>query len=296
MDLQVRHLTRYPYAPPVRLGPHRLMLRPRDSFDLRILRTGLVINPPAALNWLHDAYGNSVAMATFEGEAEELSIESELVLRRYQPTGPQPTQAPWRSGAPIAYSEAERQALIPFLNLATEDPSARLDGFAQQAAKAQSGQGHPLLELSAAIHHALSYQMRFEEGTQAPVDTLETGTGTCRDYAWLFIEAARRLGYAARFVTGYLHNVGAQGPTALTASVGYSHAWAEVYVPGDGWVEFDPTNLLVADRQLIRIAVTRTPQEASPVSGTFIGQPQTVQPIVSVEIAAVRDELFADVA
>ncbi|MCO4054261.1 MAG: hypothetical protein HEQ16_09470 [Bosea sp.] len=97
MDIQVRHITRYTYAPPVRLGPHRLMLRPRDSLDLRILRTGLVISPTATLSWLHDVCGNSIAIASFGGETDELSIQSELVLRRHHSTAPQPTDRPWRS-------------------------------------------------------------------------------------------------------------------------------------------------------------------------------------------------------
>lgn len=293
MDLKVRHLTSYQYLQPVRLGPHRLMLRPRDSFDLRLIRTGLAIAPAASLSWMHDVYGNSVVTASFTDETTTLSIESELVLRRYQPAAPQPASAPWRSGAPIAYSTAERLALQPFLTPATQDQDGTVAGFANASVRRSDSQGHPLLDLSAAIHGSLAYQLRFEEGTQPPEQTLATGAGSCRDYAWLFIECARHLGYAARFVTGYLHNVGLEAQ-ALTASVGYSHAWAEVFVPGDGWVEFDPTNLLVADRQLIRVAVTRTPEEASPVSGSFIGLPQLVQPVVTVEITPVRLEDMAE--
>jgi transglutaminase-like putative cysteine protease len=290
MDIQITHATRYRYLRPVRLGPHRLMLRPRDSFDVRLLRTGLTLSPPARLTWMHDAYSNSVAIATFDHETDELSIVSELVLRRYQPRGPQPATAPWRNGAAIAYSNDERLALAPYLAPVSADDHGETAQFAAGAVAAgRVGQGHPLLDLSAFIHDFLSYRMRFEEGTQVPLQTLETRTGSCRDYAWLFIECARHLGYAARFVTGYLHNVGMSDGASLIASVGFSHAWAEVYVPGDGWVEFDPTNLLVADRQLIRIAVTRTPGEASSVRGSFMGMPQVVQPEVSVVIRPADD-------
>ena len=285
MDIQITHATHYRYQRPVQLGPHRLMLRPRDSFDVRLLRTGLTLSPPAHLTWMHDAYSNSVAIATFEQETDRLSIVSELVLRRYQPRGPQPTDAPWRNGAAIAYSNDERLVLAPYLVPVSADDHGETAQFAANAvASGRAGQGHPLLDLSAYIHDCLNYRMRFEEGTQTPLQTLGSLSGSCRDYAWLFIECARHLGYAARFVTGYLHNVAMSNPVALTASLSFSHAWAEVYVPGDGWVEFDPTNLLVADRQLIRVAVTRTPGEASSVRGSFVGLPQIVQPEVSVVI------------
>ncbi len=294
-DLRVRHLTKYRYDRPVAFGSHRLMLRPRDSFDIRILQTGLAIDPPASISWMHDVYGNSVATATFMNSAASLTIDSQLLLRRYESTSPHLAFAPWTGGAPVAYSDPDRVVLAPLMAPATIDENGTLRQFAENAVLTQNGGGHPLIDLSQAIHAALEYVTRFEEGTQAPQTTLQTGRGSCRDYAWLFVEAARRLGYAARFVSGYLHNVAAgidAAQAALTASVGYSHAWAEVYVPGDGWIEFDPTNLLVADRQLIRVSVTRTPGEAIPVSGSFTGAAQSAPPEVSVIIqAADRSDL-----
>lgn len=275
MDLRVRHVTRYVYGQPVRFGPHRLMLRPRDSFDMRIIATALRTEPQATLSWMHDAYGNSVAVATFGAPAQVLLIESELVLRRYGSRLPQQAVQHWRSGAPVAYGEDEKIVLGPFMRPALTDPQGDLERFASNAvATGGNGRGHPLLDLSNAIHTALAYDLRFEEGTLAPLQTLALGRGSCRDYAWLFIESARHLGYAARFVSGYLHNFPLDpdaSSASMTASVGYSHAWAEVFVPGDGWVEFDPTNALVGDHHLIRVSVTRTPGEAIPVSGSFDG-------------------------
>lgn len=291
MDIRIRHITRYSYGTPVTFGRHRLMLRPRDSFDLRIVHTGLTISPAATVTWMHDVYGNSVARASFSAPSDMLLVDSELVLRRFASTAPREAVEPWRGGAAVAYSENERIALAPFITAATDDADGALARFAMEAVAAGHGQTeregkrHPLLDLSHVIHATVSYDLRFEEGTQAPLDTLSRARGSCRDFAWLFIEAARRLGYAARFVSGYLHNIAPEaGVVPLTASVGYSHAWAEVYVPGDGWIEFDPTNALVADRQLIRVAVTRIPAEASPVSGSFIGSPGPMQPEVSVTI------------
>ena len=292
MDLRVRHSTRYLYGHDVTFGPHRLMLRPRDSFDMRIINTSLTIQPNASVGWMHDVYGNSIAIATFLQPGQTLLIDSELVLRRYGSITPKAAAEPWRGGAPIAYNLDEFMVLSPFITPALTDPQGKLAAFAANCVSASGGStGHPLLDLSNAIHGALAYSMRFEEGTLMPLDTLARGSGTCRDYAWLFIECARHLGYAARFVSGYLHNFPLDDHWSpveiMAASVGYSHAWAEVYVPGDGWVEFDPTNALVGDHHLIRVAVTRTPGEASPVSGSFEGLPGTAPPEVTVTIEQV---------
>ena len=292
MDLRVRHTTRYVYGHDVTFGPHRLMLRPRDSFDMRIMDTSLRIEPAATVAWMHDVYGNSIATANFAQPGQSLLIDSELVLRRYGSKTPRAAAGPWQGGAPIAYNSDEFIVLAPFMSPALTDPQGQLTAFAAASVSAHNETlGHPLLDLSNKIHTQLTYNMRFEEGTLAPLDTLARGTGTCRDYAWLFIECARHLGYAARFVSGYLHNFPLYDHNgsleAMPASVGYSHAWAEVYVPGDGWVEFDPTNALVGDHHLIRVAVTRTPAEASPVSGSFEGMPGTSPPEVSVTIEQV---------
>jgi transglutaminase-like putative cysteine protease len=162
MDIQITHTTRYRYQRPVKLGPHRLMLRPRGSFDVRLLRMGLTLSPPAHLTWMHDAYSNSVAIATFDQETDELSIVSELVLRRYQPKGPQTSAAPWRNGAAVAYNNDERQVLAPYLTPVSTDEQGGIAQFAASAVDAsQPGQGHPLLDLSAHIHAFLGYRMRF---------------------------------------------------------------------------------------------------------------------------------------
>ncbi len=290
MRLRIDHNTDYVFASPVRLGRHRLMLRPRDSFDLRILHTGLTITPTPTLTWTHDVYGNSICWADFPDEpVPALSIQSSLTIERFESKDPTPAAMAWTPGAPIAYDADESASLAPYMTPAVGEDDGSVTAFALKAVTAPPpvegetaiATPHPLTALANAIHQALTYRMRFEEGTQAPAHTLATGSGTCRDYAWLFIECARRLGYAARFVTGYLH---AAPDGRGQATSGHSHAWADVYVPGDGWVEFDPTNLLVGDRQLIRVAVTRTPAEAIPISGTFNGQPQQAAPQVAVTI------------
>lgn len=271
MLLRIRHATTYRYAQPVAFGPHRLMLRPRDSFDLRVFDTALSISPHAHLTWMHDAYGNPVAIANFEAEADTLEIVSILTLQRFGSALPRTEIKPGAALTGVVYSENERAVLQPFLMLASADPDKHLDRWlADFRARIGQGSGHLLRDLAHAIHDALSYAVRFDEGTQHPVDTLENASGSCRDYAWLFIELARRMGFAARFVTGYIHDRSLEA-SSLISAVGLTHAWADVFIPGDGWVEFDPTNDLVADRQLLRVAVARVPEDASAVAGSFVG-------------------------
>ncbi|PZR89942.1 MAG: transglutaminase [Stutzerimonas stutzeri] len=269
MYLRIRHATTYRYALPVHFGPHRLMLRPRDSFDLRVINTAITISPQANLRWMHDAYGNPVAMATFAGTSDTLDIVSELTVQRFGSALPRTRVEPDIESSEISYTPAERAVLQPYLDLAAADTGGALDAWLQEF-RARLNGGHLLRALAREISNGLSYAVRYDEGTQHPLDTLQMGTGSCRDYAWLFIELARRLGFAARFVTGYIHDRSLEAG-GITSVVGLTHAWAEVFIPNDGWVEFDPTNNLVADRQLLRVAVARVPEDASPVSGSYIG-------------------------
>lgn len=271
MYLRIRHATTYRYTQPVQFGPHRLMLRPRDSFDLRVVDTALTITPQADLRWLHDAYGNPVAIAEFTEMSDTLEIVSELTLERFGPAVPHSRLAPEAVFSGIAYSDSERAVLSPYFEPAAADADGVLERWLSDFhARPQADTGHPLRDLSHAIYAGLSYAVRYDEGTQHPADTLLLGHGSCRDYAWLFIELARRLGFAARFVTGYIQDV-TPDAAGLVSPVGLTHAWADVFIPGDGWIEFDPTNDLVADRQLLRVAVARVPEDASPISGSFIG-------------------------
>lgn len=271
MYLRIRHSTTYSYGGPVQFGPHRLMLRPRDSFDLRVVDTALSISPQARLRWMHDVYGNSVAVAHFEAPSDKLDIVSELLIQRFGSALPRTDVEPMTAITGVVYSEGERIVLQPYLDVAAADADGVLEQWLSDFRnRLDSGSGHLLRDLAHAIYTGLSYSVRYDEGTQHPADTLLLQAGSCRDYAWLFIELARRMGFASRFVTGYIHD---RTPDAsgLVSTVGLTHAWADVFIPGDGWVEFDPTNDLVADRQLLRVAVSRVPEDASPVSGSFTG-------------------------
>ena len=270
---RIRHRTRYTYDGPVTFGPHRLMIRPRDGHDMRILESSLVLSPAAEVRWAFDTFGNSVALLTFGEPADELVIESELKVRRYGVDEPLPRIARHAGAYPVQYDPDELIDLAPFL--ASQFPQERpaIDGWIRSILPDLPAESIDVLDrLAAAIHSDFAYGRREERGVQSPGATILLGRGTCRDFAVLFMEAARLLGFAARFVTGYLYDPRADGggDGALSGG-GSTHAWADVFIPGVGWIEFDPTNRIVAGRNLLRVAVTRTQTQALPVSGVFSG-------------------------
>jgi len=265
----VRHATIYRYSAPVRFGQHRLMLRPRDSHDLRLVDAELALSPPGKVRWLHDVFSNSVALVDFEVPAAELSIVSTLVLERYALPRPDFPIAPEAESYPFMHSADDRSDLGRLRERHYPDPQGVVEAWARQfILETPTNTFNLLATINAAIRGAFEYRAREEEGTQSPLETIERKSGTCRDFALLFIEAARALGFGARFVTGYLHDPALEGGLAVQGA-GATHAWAEIYLPGAGWVEFDPTNALVAGENLIRVAVTRDPAQAVPIGGTF---------------------------
>jgi transglutaminase-like putative cysteine protease len=269
--LTVRHATSYRYAKPVTFGPHRLMLRPRDSHDLHLVDAELTLSPPGALNWMHDVFGNSVAQVEFAQAAAELTIVSTLHLERYGLARPVFPIAPEAQMYPFVYSANDRGDLGRLLDRHYPDPRGVVDEWAKRFAPEPPLPTYNLLSnMNGAIRSEFTYAERYEEGTQSPIETIEKKSGTCRDFALLFMEAARSLGFGARFVSGYLYDPSLDGGDAMQGA-GSTHAWADVYLPGAGWVEYDPTNGLIAGENLIRVAVTRDPSQAIPISGTFIG-------------------------
>lgn len=269
--LRILHRTRYTYDRPVTFGEHRLMIRPRDGHDMRILDSSLAVAPRADVHWAFDTFGNSVALLSFHDGADELMIESELLLRRYGLDEPLARIERYAGAYPVEYDADDLIDLGPYLIADQPQDQAALKIWIGQALPhLPSGSLQVLGALGSAIHEGFGYQRREAEGVQTPAETIRLGTGTCRDFALLFMEAARNLGFAARFVTGYLNDEAAgndSGEDMLGG--GATHAWADIFVPGAGWVEFDPTNRIFACRNLIRVATTRTPSQALPVSGTF---------------------------
>lgn len=228
------------------------------------------------MHWAFDTFGNSVALLSFLDAGDELVIESRLVLRRYGLDEPMARFGRYAGSYPVQYDDDERIDLCPFFmsappNKQPQDQAALAGWIAQVLPQLPGGSLQVLDELATAIHATFRYARRESAGVQSPAETIRLGAGTCRDFALLFIEAARHLGFAARFVTGYLHDevAGTDSGEDMTGG-GATHAWADVFVPGAGWVEFDPTNRIFESRNLIRVAKTRTPSQALPVIGTFM--------------------------
>jgi transglutaminase-like putative cysteine protease len=270
--LTVRHATTYRYSAPVTFGQHRLMLRPRDSHDLRIIEASLTLSPPGRIRWMHDVFHNSVALVDFDEPAAELSIVSTLVMQRWALARPDFPLAPEAEMYPFVYSANDRSDLGRLVERHYPDPHNIVEDWARHFVLETPTHTYNLLAtMNAGIRGAFEYRAREEEGTQAPDETIEKKSGTCRDYALLFIEAARSLGFGARFVSGYLYDPALDGGAAVQGA-GATHAWAEIYLPGAGWVEYDPTNGLIAGENLIRVAVTRDPSQAVPIAGTFAGE------------------------
>jgi transglutaminase-like putative cysteine protease len=288
--LTVTHTTTYRYANPVTFGEHRMMMRPRDSHDLRLLETSLILRPAGVVRWIHDVFGNSIAIARFNEPSAELHVES-MFRAEHFPLGENGVEIEeYARHHPFSYDASE----VPDIGRTAErhypDPEHQLDAWARRFI--EDAPEHDTMGILSAMTKAIqaefSYNPRDEMGTQDPVTTLSTGTGTCRDYALLMMEAARTLGFAARFVSGYLYDDSkiSGGPETLIGG-GVTHAWAQIYLPGAGWVPFDPTNGLVSDRNLIRVAVTRDPTQAVPLKGSFTGQPNDFLGMdVKVEIKA----------
>ena len=272
---RILHRTDYRYSAPVQLGPQRLMLRPRDSHDLDLDETALVIDPaPSGLRWLHDVWGNSVAIATFAAETDHLRVESRLDVNHYGLVDPDLVLDPLAEQWPFEYAAAERLDLLPYRERLYPETEAVVPRWTRAFEQSLSHYGtqHLLVSMMQAIRDQVPYRRRDEFGVQPPELTLATG-GTCRDFAVLMMEALRCLGFATRFVSGYLYDQAADpsGDGQGHVGGGATHAWLDVYLPGAGWVEFDPTNALYGGADLIRVATARDPVAALPLTGSFTG-------------------------
>ena len=282
--LKILHETRYDYDQPVSFGTHRLLIRPRDSHALRIVDARLNVSPPGPTRWAYDANGNCVCLFEPRGASRSLSITSELVIDRFPaPLSPLRIDNP-HTLTPIVYNREDRATLEPFIAPVTDDPDAVLLKWLRGLGNRSDEPALDfLLRVNALIHDQFDYTTRFEEGVQSPLETLASGRGACRDLAWLMVEGVRRLGYSALFATGYIYSPS----VSRIRGAGATHAWCEVFLPDLGWIEFDPTNGLAESPDLIRVAATRTPAKALPVSGAIIGNPGTSRLHVSVDVSLV---------
>jgi transglutaminase-like putative cysteine protease len=290
--LEIVHRTRYEYAEPVTLNDYRLMFRPRDSHDLRLLHTGLVIEPTARVRWIHDPFGNSIAIASFPPQpVSALELVSTIRLEHFGGLPELPPIEDYARTLPFSYLAEEARDLAPYVERHYPDPDAMVSNWTRQFLEVESedatGTFAVLVRMCQGIPRQLTYTMRFEAGTQPPAVTLESGGGTCRDYALLMMEGARALGLAARFVTGYLYDTALDGTEAGNASTAWPHAWMEAYLPGAGWMEFDPTNGIAGSDHLVRVAVARDPEQVMPIKGSFVGPVGVaINAIVDVSVRA----------
>jgi len=274
--LTIHHRTTYRYWQPVSFGAHRLMLRPRESRDLRLITSELAVTPAATVTWAQDVFGNAVATASFQAMSDQLVIDSVTQLQLDAEPWPVFDIAASALSYPFQYSVDEWTDLGALTVQQYPDPTGRLRTWARGFVRGDRTDTLALLkDLSAGVSAWISYQSREVEGVQSPVETLDRGWGSCRDFAVLFAEAARSLGFGARVVSGYLHNP-AQN-LAGSAGAGSTHAWAEVYAPGAGWITFDPTNRSFGGSNLIPVAVARDIRMAMPVVGSFAGMTNAFQ-------------------
>ena len=270
ITLRINHRTTYRYRQPVNLGPHRLMLRPRESRDLRLISSDVTVTPAAVVTWAQDVFGNTVATATFQSMTDILVIDSVAELQLTAAAWPVFDIAASAIVYPFQYTAEEWTDLGALAIRQYPDPTGRLSDWTKAFVRGTSMDTLSLLkDLSAGVSKWINYQSREDEGTQSPVQTLDRGWGSCRDFAVLFVEAARNLGFGARIVSGYLYNPNQD--VVGTGGAGSTHAWAEVYVPGAGWITFDPTNRSVGGFNLIPVAVARDIRQVMPVAGSFVG-------------------------
>jgi transglutaminase-like putative cysteine protease len=286
--LTVRHVTTYRYKQPVAFGEHRMMLRPRDSYDQKLLDSKLAITPePVDIRWVHDVFGNCVAIARFAGRAQELRFESVIRLDHSATNALDFTIETYAEKYPFTYGADEMPDLLRSIERQYLDPEHQVDQWARQFLR-QDGRSQTtelLAAMTNGIRQSLTYAAREESGIQDPIRTLRLGSGSCRDFAVLMMEAVRSLGLAAQFVSGYLYVPGKRRGGRVGG--GATHAWLRVYLPGAGWVELDPTNGIVGNNDLIRVAVVRDPRQAVPVSGTWTGFPSDALGMtVEVEVTA----------
>lgn len=275
----ITHTTVYSYAQPVSFGEHRVMFRPRESHDLRVLATDLEVSPDADVRMIQDPYSNSVALVQPQGEATELKIVCSFTIEHAHSNNLELPLSPAAEFFPFAYSVDERFDLEHYLRPHHDDPEGKLTAWARQFIRTDgpTGTRDLLVHMNQHIRDKFTYAARDEEGTQSPLITLARGTGSCRDFALLMMEAARRLGVATRFVSGYLYDPSLDEDAADDAAgivgAGSTHAWLQAYLPGAGWVPFDPTNNLLGGYHLVRVGVVRDPKQAAPISGSWYGEP-----------------------
>ncbi len=286
-EIRIIHKTAYAYQSQVSLGPHRMMLRPRETRELKLLSFDLHISPEAEVTWAHDVAGNSIATAYFQAMSDHLEIESTISLALSSPQWPVFAIAPSAQNYPFRYSDADWTDLGALALPQYADSVGRLRAWVERFVMRYPTDTLSLLkDVSNGVSEQIAYQSREDMGTQGPLETLDRGWGSCRDFAVLFAEAVRTLGFGARIVSGYMFDP--MQTLVGSAGQGSTHAWVEVFVPGAGWISFDPTNRAVGAANLIPVAVARHISQVAPVTGSFLNlQGHLARMDVSITVEAI---------
>jgi transglutaminase-like putative cysteine protease len=286
--LTIKHITTYQYRRPVAFGEHSMMLRPLQSHDQSLIAAKLVITPtPANIRRTQDAFGNHVEIARFAGRAKELRFDSTIRLDQSCMDIDNLELEAFARTYPFIYRAEEMPDLVRFVERQSLDPKCDVERWTRTFLRKDrpTDTREFLVNLTHGIKGTFKHVLRNAKGIQGPLQTLELGSGSCRDLAMLMIEAVRSLGMAARFVSGYLH---IPDDDERYVGGGNTHAWAQVYLPGPGWVDFDPSNGIVGNRDLIRVAVVRDPRQAIPLHGTWMGT-RTDYLGMNVDVAVTSD-------
>ena len=273
MNLRIHHRSTYHYGEKVAFGTHQLRVRPREGHGLQLERCNISISPPGhRLRWKRDLYENNVCFVEFTEPADQLVIDCEFVIKACDQNPFEFVISPEAVEFPFQYDSPLREELFPLIRILHPRDEERVRSWLRQFW--QIGQSIGTLELlqkiNACLYTEFRYQRREEPGVQTPAETLEKKSGSCRDFAALFIEACRCLDLAARFVSGYMYSSEIDGRMSM-------HAWAEIYLPGAGWIGFDPSWGILAAAQYVPVAVSRHPEHSTPISGIYLGKPEAFQ-------------------
>jgi transglutaminase-like putative cysteine protease len=269
MKINIQHRTSYHYTLKVPLGLHRLMMRPREGHGLRLESCHFEISLPHRLRWVRDLHENNIGLVDFMEPASDLVIEGRFTLDVSERNPFDFILLPEAAEYPFSYEKdllAELLALSQSIYVRDTDRIRDwLAPFWHPGKKV--GTFELLQQLNLQIYRSFRFQRRERKGVLSPAETLENNGGSCRDFATLFMEACRFLGLAARFVSGYMYSPDIQGRMSM-------HGWAEVYLPGAGWIGFDPSWGLLADSYYFPVATSRHSEHAPPISGTYFGTPR----------------------
>ncbi|MAS92574.1 MAG: cysteine protease [Verrucomicrobiales bacterium] len=270
------HETIYRYSGPVRFGPHRLVLRPRESHFERVEKLDVSVSPDARLHWYQDIYSNILARAELLDMADTLAIRSEFTICKYPvPDWAEEDEALQGEEYPAYYPGIEESASHLYRrSVYPPEVEAVRKWVRGLNVLPSTGTRAPIFErIAAAINERVGYQRREVSGVQSPTETLQKETGSCRDTAVLMMEAGRCIGFATRFVSGYLESQNSK------VGKGSTHAWMEAYLPDRGWVGFDPSIGKPVGEGHVAVAVSHHPRGVMPISGSFEGLGNTALPM-----------------